>query len=85
MKVTLQHRGWFGICPVHIGDIESDCPFLIERHWAFQPLFVISEFMFAATAAVASLLDDDFEPMRPIRVTGELAEPIVHDLEFEDA
>lgn len=27
----LTHKGWFGICPVYIGGIESDGPLIVER------------------------------------------------------
>lgn len=27
-RVALTHRGWFGLCPVYVGDINSDEPFI---------------------------------------------------------
>jgi len=46
--MMLTHKGWFGLCPVYIGDIHGDAPLLVERHWSLLPLMVISEWLFAA-------------------------------------
>lgn len=74
---TLTHKGWFGVCPVYIGGLESDAPFLVERHWSALPLMVLSEAMFAGLIAVKTAADPEWEPAWPIRVTGEI-EPRQH-------
>lgn len=30
--VTFTHKGWFGLCPVYIGDINTEGPCLDPRH-----------------------------------------------------
>lgn len=45
-RVVLTHRGWFGLCPVYVGDINSDKPFIDPRHWSLAWLFWLSECMF---------------------------------------
>lgn len=66
------HKGWFGLCPIYIADLESGEPTLVERHRVFFPLFLLSEFVFGAIFAVQTALDPYYEPEWPIRITGEL-------------
>jgi hypothetical protein len=46
MANTVTHKGWFGVCPVYLGDIESDSPFVVERLPIYYPLLVFSEAMY---------------------------------------
>lgn len=72
MKIPLTHKGWFGVCPVYLGNVDSESPFVHERHWAALPLFMFSELMFAVCALCMALMNPFFEPKLPIRITGEL-------------
>lgn len=38
----LTHKGWFGICPIYMGDVYSDAPVIVERHWSLKPLMKLS-------------------------------------------
>lgn len=31
---TFTHRAWFGVCPVYMGDIDSQAPHVHPRHWS---------------------------------------------------
>ena len=72
--VQLTHKGWFGICPVYLGNLDSDAPLVVERHWALLPLMLLSECCFGLVFALASLLTG-LEPAWPLRVTDELVPP----------
>lgn len=70
--MMLTQKGWFGLCPVYIGDLDTGCPLLIERHWSLMPLMVMSEWFFAAIMFTKSWRDPDYEPAWPIKVTGNI-------------
>ena len=76
MKVTLTHKGWFGICPVYFGGLYTEAPHVYERHWLLAPLMSLSEWCYAATFFVGQLMNPEFEPGWPLRITGELKKPI---------
>lgn len=71
----LTHKGWFGICPVYIGDLESDAPFIDPRHWTLMPLLDLSELMFDVCFWLKEMTDPGVDQPWPIRVTGRLDEP----------
>ena len=66
------HKGWFGVCPVYLAEIETDAPLVEPRHWVFAPLFWFSDVSFRILIGVASIASPDYEPAWPIRVTGRL-------------
>lgn len=66
MKIPLTHKGWFGICPVYFGRLDSEAPLVVERHWVFMPLMMLSEFVYGLVLMFAE------EPQWPLRITGEL-------------
>jgi hypothetical protein len=41
----LTHRGWFGICPIYMGDVYSDAPVIVERHRLLRPLMKLSQWL----------------------------------------
>ncbi|MBE2242453.1 MAG: hypothetical protein IAE86_06845 [Burkholderiaceae bacterium] len=84
MTLTLTHKGWFGVCPVYLADLDSDAPLVVERHWALVPLMLLSEACFGALFVLGSLFAG-FEPAWPISVTGELDTPVTIDVDDEEA
>jgi len=73
MKEDFTHKGLFcGIVPVYLNMDDAECPLIVERHWLFVPLFVAVEFIFGICILARTMVDDDYEPMFPIRITGEL-------------
>jgi hypothetical protein len=76
MPEDLTHKGWFGICPVYFGGLHTGAPLIVERHVLLLPLMVLSEVMFSIAFKCKGLIDPDYEPEWPLRVTGELAQPI---------
>ncbi|MGA0610558.1 hypothetical protein [Caldimonas sp. KR1-144] len=75
MKMTCTHKGWFGICPVHIGDLYGQAPLVVERHWVFVPLLVLSEALFEVMLQLTALANPELELEWPLMITGELAVP----------
>ena len=69
---VLTHRGWFGICPVYLGDIDSPGPLVVARLWILEPLLTLSTWAFGVVIFFKTLADPDFEAGFPIRVTGEI-------------
>lgn len=82
MKAQFTHAGWFGICPVLLGDLDGDAPLVHPRHWLLAPLFWLSEALMSAAIAVMSALRPDYEPLWSIVVTAELPQPLAVDLEI---
>ena len=39
-KVTFTHKGWLGICPIHV---HLDPLLMHPRHWVFWPLMIFSQ------------------------------------------
>lgn len=74
--VTYTHKGWFGVCPIYLGDIEGDCN-VTARHDALGWLMDLSQFVIEFAIYVKTLINPNYEPMFPMCVTGELSEPIV--------
>ena len=74
MKIQLTHKGWFGVCPVYFGLLDSPAPVVVERHRLLLPLMMISEFVFG----LVMLMFDD--PKWPLMVTGELPPGLALDV-----
>lgn len=70
MKVQLTHRGWFGVCPVYFGLVDTDAPLVVERHWAAWPLFWLSEALLAGVMLTLEAMGRP-APGWPLRITGE--------------
>lgn len=71
------HEGWFGICPVYIGDLDTDCPALTLRpeNIFTTVLYYLSEYGFKAFFTLASVVNPSWQPRFPIRVTEQLLVP----------
>lgn len=80
---TFTHRGWFGICPVYIGDLDTEIPCLTPLHdnVFFETLFVLSHYGFMAFFTVADIINPSWQPGFPIVVTEELLVPHRHEYE----
>lgn len=80
MNVEFTHKGWFGLCPVYFSDIDSDSPIIEPRHIALEPLMIVSELCYEMTFSVIQMFKPDYLPTFALRITGELAEPIVKEV-----
>jgi len=66
------HYGWFGICPVYLGDISGEAPVMAERNWVPGWWLSVSEWIFGKCILLRSIVDADYEPMWPIAIGGEI-------------
>lgn len=76
MKFTCTHKGWFGVCPIYIAD-PDDAMFVHPRHWTLAWLLWLSEGIYDVAFIACAVINPAFEPKWPIRISGELARPIV--------
>ena len=76
MNVTYTHKGWFGVCPIYLGDIDGDCN-VAARHDYLEWLMDLSEAVMGFAISVKTWLNPDYEPMFPMCITGELSPPVV--------
>jgi hypothetical protein len=79
------HKGWFGICPVYLADLETDCPNLTPRadDWFHLGLYYVSHYAFIAFFTVADTINPSWQPGFPIVVTGELVVPYLYEYDDE--
>lgn len=70
------HTGWLGLCPVHVADPYGGAPALKARAAWLEWWLDLNEVALGAAGFVISLINPAFEPLWPIRITGELASPI---------
>ena len=75
MNITYTHKGWFGICPIYLGDIEGDCN-VAARHDLLEWLMAV----IGLAITVKTWLNPDYEPMFPMCITGELDPPVVKEV-----
>lgn len=64
------HRGWYFFVPIYL--TLDDCPKVSARNGVPEWLMDLAEAVFGACVFVRSLLDPDYEPLYPLRVTGEI-------------
>lgn len=66
------HYGWFAGCPVYLGNLASESPLMVERNWVPSWWFAFVTEAFGFAIFLRTLMDDDYEPMWPMLVTGEI-------------
>lgn len=67
------HRGWFGFCPIYIGQPYSYCPDIIARRRWLQPLLDLNVWLQEVAISVCRLMDPYWSPMWKIRLTGKIS------------
>ena len=68
------HKGWFGFCPVWVA-FEGEGVHMEARHWLLEYALDASEWCVGAAIFCYSWLNPKWEPMFPIRLTGEIRRP----------
>jgi hypothetical protein len=71
---TLTHKGWFGLCPVYLGDLNSESPVVVERLAIYAPLLAFSEWMYRVAMACVEWMGSD-PPGFPLVVGQKLTPP----------
>lgn len=77
--ITYTHKGWFGVCPIYLGDIEGDCN-VTARHDLLEWLMDVSEVICDVVISIKSAINPDYEPMWPMCVTGECDPPVIREM-----
>jgi len=70
--IKYTHKGWFGVCPMYIGNKDTECPDLLPRHWVFMPLAHLAVFIQGVAIATCAFFNPHWEPVWAIRITGKL-------------
>lgn len=72
-KREFTHYGLlYGVVPVYLSRVDTDCPDLVERHWSLIPLMWLCEQAFGLYCLTATAVNPEFEPAFPITITGEI-------------
>lgn len=73
LGTTFTHYGLFcGCVPVYLGALDTDCPAVAARNGVPEFALDLAEMVFGACCLVCSLLNPEFEPTYPFRVTGSI-------------
>lgn len=82
VKVTYTHKGWMGLCPVYMTNPYGNEPPAVDaRHAWLEWLHSLSINIYGLLFFLATAINPRYEPLWPLRVTGELNEP--KTMEFE--
>lgn len=74
------HKGTLFGVPIYLrfsqplveGDQYPDeAPIVWVRHWCLSPILTVMELLFGCAVFLRSMVDEDYEPMYPIKITGE--------------
>lgn len=66
------HRGWFGFCPIYIGDPYGKCPDIIARHRWLHPLLELNVWLQEVAIGMCTMMNPEWEPVWKIRLTGKM-------------
>lgn len=66
------HKGWFGVCPVYLGELDTPIPLVEPRHPSLDFLLTFSEIVYRSIFWVCISINHEYEASWPIRITGEL-------------
>ena len=72
----LTHRGFFGVCPVYLGDLDGPAPLVVPRRAWLDPLLDLSAGAFAAINWLGTQCNPLWAPRWPVVVTGRLPAPL---------
>jgi hypothetical protein len=68
------HKGlMFGVVPVYLDMTDEECPAILGRNWFCE--YVLLDFfsvLFNVLTLMLTRINPEFEPMFPIKITGEL-------------
>ncbi len=73
--MSYTHNGWFGFCPVKVGDLDSE-PILMAPRWFWlEPVFWLSQEFAKASITFASGFSSEHPTWR-LRITSERKPPL---------
>ncbi len=74
MSGEFTHYGWFGFCPVKIGDLDAVAPLVAPRWWWLEPVFWLAETKEALVIGLRSVFMPDVEPVFALKVGRRIAD-----------
>ena len=69
---NLTHKGWFGLCPVYLGEIETDCPIVEPRRGIPDWWLMVNVEVQKVAIRACTWVNPYWFPTWKIKVTGEL-------------
>lgn len=84
VKVNYTHKGFFGIAPIYLASIDTECPEIIHRNFLVLPLVHISVAIWALIFWLKGVADPAYQPEWPMLITGPLKKPITREYEVGD-
>lgn len=70
--IEYTHKGWFGICPVYIAELEHEMPIIAPRWGYLEWLLDISTGLFSFYFKLRTLIDMYYDPQWEISKITEL-------------
>jgi hypothetical protein len=70
MKYT--HKGWFFLCPIYLNANDGEGMAVEARYEWLEWWFTVNHWIFDAMVFLIELVNPEYEPMFPFRVTGEV-------------
>lgn len=70
--VKLTHYGWWLFCPVKLGCLDEEAPFIAPRWPLCTPLYYLAWGIQSLVIGLCSIAFEDYEPMWYFKVTGEI-------------
>lgn len=83
MKIPFTHKGWFGICPIYLADVDSDGPRIEPRFMFTGWLIHLSTFIYGSCIWFITSINPEFEPRWPMLITGALDKPIFIEVDHD--
>ena len=80
-SIIYTHKGWFGLCPIYLAEIDSPAPYCDPRHWSLAWLMTVSDAIYSLCFWLGSYLNPDYVPAWPLLVSGVLKTPIIRTRE----
>lgn len=72
IPLEFTHRGWLLLCPIYIGQLDTDGPLIDQRRFVPQWWFDANIALVGGMNWLLEQLDADYEPAFPIWSTGAI-------------
>lgn len=84
ISVTYSHKGWIGLCPVYIGEPDSEEPNIDPRDWIPDWWLFLNLRLFDLTGLLLEAISPAYEFTYPIQITGKLGKPVTRTAYLSD-
>lgn len=72
----LTHKAWFLLCPVLVGDVDSEAPLVVPRRGIPEWWLDLNGLAMQLLVGARTLVQPGYDGAFPIVFTGKLAEPV---------